>query len=494
LKNTLISVAVGVNNNPYNSESKPICYESALVDTSGKVIVPFGKYQNIEDLRNGYYMVSSVNKAGDNGLPKIAIIDTHGDIIFERQQEKGFLINGFNNGLVSVSLHLPGAEEYGDTDYYYNHLYPAFMNLKGELVINDTSIGHIAEFSENRIFVDNPKIQGYIMIDTKGRRISKLFFRSVEYFGFHNGNIIVKVDGLYGLMDTNANFLIKPGYTSLERTLNDDRIFTFSKNENSNNSFYGLINDKAKIVVSPKFDMIDRTGFDNGVLKCSYKGKMSYVNEKGEVIWQLEKNQNRQLGKLNIDYKQTAYFVAASEAPKGENRGYAVYDNSAKPLSKLTINTDQPFAVVVRPDEKDAFDGKYSGINVVVYNNDKASYLFAAIDSRLNMIVQAKDKNGEWLDIEELSQSFCGNSYHTLILKPREYWSFTTPEYDGCYKTKLRIALTYYHPNDNAAVRKRKELTVYSNEYNGAINPAQLWRPYEFMPRGLINPYYYGDE
>ncbi|OQP39265.1 hypothetical protein A4D02_18250 [Niastella koreensis] len=107
------------------------------------------------------------------------------------------------------------------------------------------------------------------------------------------------------------------------------------------------------------------------------------------------------------------------------------------------------------------------------------------------MTVQAKNPQGEWKDIEYLPRSFCGNSYHILTLEPNWYWKFLTPVYEGDFKTTLRIELTYIDPKDKAEYfRQRKQLTLYSNEYKGSINPGQFWRKEGYSPGNIMDPYF----
>ncbi|MBL7973292.1 MAG: hypothetical protein JNJ85_00170 [Candidatus Kapabacteria bacterium] len=106
------------------------------------------------------------------------------------------------------------------------------------------------------------------------------------------------------------------------------------------------------------------------------------------------------------------------------------------------------------------------------------------------MKVQALNSKGEWKDIEYLPSSWCGNSYHTLTLNSKHYWTFLTPVYEGEFKTKLRIELKYIDPTDKSEKRRDKnEITVYSNEYEGSINPGQFWNKREYYPSGLMDPY-----
>jgi hypothetical protein len=72
---------------------------------------------------------------------------------------------------------------------------------------------------------------------------------------------------------------------------------------------------------------------------------------------------------------------------------------------------------------------------------------------------------------------------------------FCSPCFKGDYKTKLRAKLSlkdkFYWWN---------EIVIYSNIFEGSINPGQLWRnPYEQLfqeglyPYGLHSPYFLYD-
>jgi hypothetical protein len=101
------------------------------------------------------------------------------------------------------------------------------------------------------------------------------------------------------------------------------------------------------------------------------------------------------------------------------------------------------------------------------------------------------NEKGIWKDIEYLPSSWCGNSYHTLTLEKMNYWAFTTPKYEGEIKTKLRIELKYLDPKEKSGKRRnRKEMTIYSNEFEGSINPGQFWNKQPYYPNGIMDPYY----
>lgn len=101
------------------------------------------------------------------------------------------------------------------------------------------------------------------------------------------------------------------------------------------------------------------------------------------------------------------------------------------------------------------------------------------------MTMQAIDKKGIWRDIEYSPQSWCGNSYHTVVLPENSMWEFTSPVYHGGQKTKLRAKLLYLSGSD-----RQKESILYSNEIDGYINPGQFWNQMEYEAQGIMDPYY----
>ncbi|HEY5745431.1 MAG TPA: hypothetical protein VIU12_05095 [Chryseolinea sp.] len=106
--------------------------------------------------------------------------------------------------------------------------------------------------------------------------------------------------------------------------------------------------------------------------------------------------------------------------------------------------------------------------------------------------MQALNTEGEWLDIEYLPSSWCGNSYHILKLNPGMCWTFTVPRYEGDFKTRLRMEVRYINPKRNPEKytrRAKDELVLYSPEFEGSINPGQFWRQNTYIPSGIMDPY-----
>ena len=97
-------------------------------------------------------------------------------------------------------------------------------------------------------------------------------------------------------------------------------------------------------------------------------------------------------------------------------------------------------ALVAFPDEPVAYF-KLRGFALRVVNRTSETVPFAACDSSLFIVCEAKDAGGVWRDIETSPQAICGNSFHRVFLGPDQYWQFPAREYAGPMKTKLRFRL-----------------------------------------------------
>lgn len=110
-------------------------------------------------------------------------------------------------------------------------------------------------------------------------------------------------------------------------------------------------------------------------------------------------------------------------------------------------------------------------------SEDKIS--FHAQDSRLSIVAQVKNKEGEWTSITYLPSSSCGNSYHTITLGPDEYWEFAVPIYKGDFKTKLRYTVV------------SEDKIFVSNEIDALVSLGQLNKANKqgHNPQNIMDPY-----
>lgn len=170
---------------------------------------------------------------------------------------------------------------------------------------------------------------------------------------------------------------------------------------------------------------------------------------------------------VRVDHAlMTRYRAFAPSPPDDQSGGYYTSHNTAKPLASYgdAASLGHKLAVLALADQSRAF-GPFDGFRVVVANASAAAIVFPATDSALAMVTEARDASGAWKPIEQLPQSWCGNSYHRMALPPGTLWELVAPHYDGNFATKLRLRID------------AEGGSTYSNEWYGRIDLAQLAPP-----------------
>lgn len=109
------------------------------------------------------------------------------------------------------------------------------------------------------------------------------------------------------------------------------------------------------------------------------------------------------------------------------------------------------------------YDDQHIGNVLFLVNTSDSSLVLDASDSYLYMQIEAQNKRQKWQAISEPPYSYCGNSFHTIILDKEEYWTFPTPIFAGTFKTKIRYVL-----------HLGKDRILVSNEVSATINPSQF--------------------
>jgi len=359
--------------------------------------------------------------------------------------------------------------------------------------------------------IKNNKV-GYI--DSCGKTVIEAEFAGGN--DFSEGLASVRKDGLYGFIDSKGKYIIEPQYeyaTSFQNgyavvfkerkkkliNLKGDLINNDPNKDLSNHSenlvqsaFYGasteykdgkwgIVDSLGKYLIPAKFDTIndfDRNGFTNDLLKIVIRKKLTYINQKGDIIWQETKPDKNSIIPLNIDFMNRGYCYAYSNTE--ERNGWGISDNYPKKIGSKKFPKKQ-LSLFINQSDKATFEGNFKGCKLYLANTSDKKITLNASDSRLNILLQAMDSNGKWQYIEYAPSSWCGNSYHNLYLETGEYWDFTIPEYEGCVKTKIRAVLAYSEG--------KKETFVYSNTIVGSINPAQFFNKRHYTSTGLMDPY-----
>ncbi len=502
-----VAVVYGLNHLKDSSQIE--MFETGVIDTTGKWMIHYGTYKDIESFKNGYSSAVRFKQTEEESgwSREDAVIDKNGNLKFILPVGKYFLDfdnTGFNNDLAVVHIYPENSvstESFGSND---EKEYKGVINTDGVILFSDTNWQKITPFKCNSAFVQD-KNEKWKMINTKGEQVCDSTFNNILYqnYGeipddiFSNGIAWVKLSNGWVQIDTAGKILSRP---KIFEGINDNRLYRVGdiifveediSVENPDYSFrYGFWNSKTDASVSPIYHDIDRNGFNNDLIYAMKDGRNYYINSNGKIIWQEKESKTTAFANLNIDYMNRGYFYAYSKPSKSDPGGFGGSDNVPKKISKSNNFQPKTLSIVVHPELKDTIYRSINAITLYIGNTTDDKINFKAQDSRIYMKVQALNSKGEWKDIEYLPNSWCGNSYHNLTLESKHFWKFLTPIYEGEFKTKLRIELNYIDPTDKSEyMRDKKEITIYSNEYEGSINPGQFWNKREYYPSGLMDPY-----
>jgi hypothetical protein len=193
----------------------------------------------------------------------------------------------------------------------------------------------------------------------------------------------------------------------------------------------------------------------------------------------LSKKERKSLDSLEIDFQfRGSCYAYSSPANAIASNGEAHSDNLPKKAGEGFNGSDLYLAI----NEKELCKhrDKYLGHKLYLVNKSGAKVEFRAQDSRLSIYAEAQDSSGAWKPISYLPSSWCGNSYHKIVLDKDEYWEFDVPVFKGSFLTKMRYVLDMGEKgkiiSNDIAVRLNK----------GQLDPA---RKQGHMPEGIMDPY-----
>lgn len=424
-----------------------------LVDSDGHWLVKTGKYREMMYAGNGLYRVSTKDETWTG------FINNEGEKIAGCSDAQHYRTGyAFSEGLFLVYNNIINVPE----------TFAGWAEAKGKIVISNPSYTDGTDFKNNRAFAEisikeYPGV-AYLLIDKHGRRITHSTYDAVED-GFVNGYALVKKNNKWGVIDTDANYIIAPQFDQLDvRGITGNYLVSLSAQDNTSwNSplpKYTLTTIPGNKTIVADMDYIDWDGFENGLLACVKDGVVQYVDTAGHVVWK-GMAKSKALQKLNIDYRQyrstyglplPAYNTSLSSIPKG----------------KISLLIDSV--------SRDTFKNLYYAMRARVVNESKWD-LELKVNSSYPIYVEALDTDGEWKALTGYydNEFICGNGFTDERLPVGQNWSFILPVYEGAYKTKMRV-------------RFGDEEPVYSREFEGSINPGQFWRQVKDFPFGISFP------
>jgi hypothetical protein len=180
-------------------------------------------------------------------------------------------------------------------------------------------------------------------------------------------------------------------------------------------------------------------------------------------------------------------YVAGSKIPDKEALGlFGEWDNYPKDLGGKDWGEAGKVSLIAFPDEQAAWRD-LRGFALRLVNRTDKPVVFGACDSRMFLVQEALDRDGNWRAIELPPVAYCGNSSHRVFLDKDQYWEFPAPRYGGSFKTQLRFRLEATEKRLAKIVQEDGEVrtltvrvvpagdeSIYSNEFEGWINTSQF--------------------
>ncbi|WP_160710798.1 WG repeat-containing protein [Chitinophaga solisilvae] len=439
---------------------------TALIDRTGRRVIPFNRYDAITYAGEHCYYVSQPVPGTENSI--FMLTDTAGQVL-----------KSFGNRGIRIDFPFQQGRALM-TKYTENEDSLCILMRNGREIFLSNTSGTVERYG-NRIFLQENNY--YVLLDMTGRQLTPAHFQDFDHGGFINGKIPAETADGWGVADTSGRLVIPARYEKLLHS-GDSGVYIFFKSGAVQH--FGLLSSQGKELLPAVMSTFNRSGFVNGLLYCMINNRQTYLNTQGQVVWQ---QKDTSLQPLNVDYMQRNYFSGWGYPSASSVNGEGRSENYSRKITPAQgFPGAQVLQVIAAPPGKDTFNETYTGRAVYVVNTTPRSFVFNASDSKLYIKTQALTSKG-WEDIEYQPRSFCGNSYHQVPLDAGRYWQFTAPVYQGAVKTRLRIAVTYISvPGTDTA--EEKEATVYSNEFEGSINPGQLWRKEGYSPENIMDPYY----
>jgi hypothetical protein len=183
------------------------------------------------------------------------------------------------------------------------------------------------------------------------------------------------------------------------------------------------------------------------------------------------------VGPRLVDVKRQIYARYVAAGQENERKGlWGPSDNYPRSIAAhQKFGDPEKLSVIVDLDEN-VSRGQYAGNRIRIVNRSDERVLFAAIDSHLYLVLEARNDKGEWQPVERTPHGTgprdCAVGFHCISLKPGQYWNLEGPRYTGSFKTKLRYRLDL-GKSDRDIPQPGGKL-IYSEKFDGAINPEQF--------------------
>lgn len=488
-----------------NGEKDSIEKNYAIIDTNGRFRVPFGVFSHISDYENNYATATNENYT--------ALFDASGNEVFRLAHDttRGFYLPMpliVKEGVFKVLFPFLSSET-------AHKKRDALMNLKGELILNDSTYAFIYDYDDKKAVVYAPKKDKKMLHFYNNA--DKLDCPELEQFPSleilkKNGVDVAVMSVLekpkYGIIDSCFKWQVPPQYDRIQlmkgffcpyfiltkKISEEETKEKKIKIQNTNSSLFveGLADSTGKMIfdakdfrsISPsdksftKFQFYTIDGLELGTMDKTGKILSRKKNQFNNYITHSSHNDNklyfREEWKIMVEDEPCNSVQQANNTCQG-------YQKLINPAVSKAKTAEIYFSETDTLNEKTRYNRKVIKAKLVNPTND--TLFFKTQQNQLKVTIQAQDERGQWREISivrgltpyEKEQKQADKQSG---LPPQYFWTIDLPTYSGRIKTKCRCLI--FTSNTD-------EKPIISPEWNASINPAQFWKTMVYNPEKLFS-------
>lgn len=441
---------------------------SAIMDNKGNLLYDFHCAFKSGDIRDGFAIQEYVKS------PNVIITDI---ITVKGEKILTYYSRDFNLSYFGDSLVVLHADRKA---HFRFHRIDTLVSKHSSIILNllNRSVVFVPPTSDGLYFVNGiaicNRMDSTIAINANGEQLWAFYCQSkLEGLDRFNTAVInvTNANGEIrkGVVTRDGKFVIAPIYENLEMTRNPDY---YSYTERVYNSTEPLETGFISIK-SGKVAVIKYTG---AYTKESFHfrstitaGKQTYYNYDGKIIWQDTNDYSDQVDFYNIDYLQNMNYVPRRKIIRKPlidpaTQMKILWETSFSIADSFPTLKSKGFSLVI--DQLDTIRNwsKKLYCTLTMFNNTDTSWTIPENCNSVHLIMQAKDEEGQWRDIEVNGCTGCVIERGYFTFPSGHFAKFNVPIYTGSIKTKLRIKADFLTSE------------IYSNEFEGSINPGQFTR------------------
>ncbi|MCB9297008.1 MAG: WG repeat-containing protein [Lewinellaceae bacterium] len=456
--------------------------EYGIIDTSGQVAVPFGKFSRVWPFFQGQALASRYDANAERS--DYFLIDTAGEIIRAIGRPGSKMLNispGPDGRLFSATYQ-------NEAGQFCRNL----LNRRGEWLLERDTMANIQPLGHGLAIVHYHNPWEYWLANEQGLCCTEAPLQKARPFSrAANDNYLYgqEASGSWIRFDTNGVEQPAPGLRALDTiegaklyALHGGNLATFGIKKKGQPARIGLLHVEKGLLLPPVYqEILPQFGGEEKesvVIAVKKDGAAGYLREDGKTLWQSSRLPEKKLRPYDADGRvPMTYEVRCTYKMSWWLR---LFTGKTRFLRAWYFK---------RP-----FQKKYRGYNLYLMNDGPDTLVLSARNmGQLSIHLEAQDEQGEWRRIDQCAGCDVVAANAVKTLPPGHFWAFRVPKMEGAIPTKLRYVATYSLPEEvtppradtlpdgrqvRYPVKLKGERKLYSRTFSGGVNPAQFHPEY----------------